>query len=212
MAQIHEISVETRKGTGKGPSYQTRLKGRIPAIVYGGTEDPEPISVDLTAISRHVDRGAFLTTLFLLNDGGKKTRVIPRALQRDPVTDRPVHVDFMRLGEGATVRLAIPVRFKGQEASPGLKRGGVLNIVRHVVELVCPAEHIPDAIVIDLKGLDINTSIHLDSVQLPPGARPALHGQDTTLASIVAPSGMAEEMAKAASADAAAPAKDAAKK
>lgn len=210
MAQIQEIAVETRKGTGKGPSYQTRIKGRIPAIIYGGGADPEPISLDATDLSRVLSKGGFLTTLFNLTEGKTVTRVVPRALQRDPVSDRPVHVDFMRLPEGASIRLAVPVVFKGTEASPGIKRGGVLNIVRHKVELLCPADNIPEALVVNLAGLDINTSIHLDKLTLPEGVRPVLKGKDQTIASIVAPSGAAEPAAAAT--PAAAPAKDAAKK
>lgn len=210
MREIQEISVEPRSGTGKGPSYQTRQNGRIPAIVYGGGEEPAPISVDVTAISRQIEKGAFLTSLFMLNANGKKIRVIPREVQRDPVTDRPVHVDFMRLGAGASVRLAIPVRFLGHEASPGLKRGGVLNIVRHKVDLVCLAEHIPDAIVCDLTGLDINDSLHLDNIKLPEGAKPSIHGHDRTLASIVAPTSVLEDLKAAAAAKSAPAAAEAA--
>ena len=205
MREIKEISIEPRSGTGKGPAYQTRLKGRIPSIVYGGKDAPEPVSVDATVLGRHVETGAFLTTLFVLDREGKKTRVIPRALQRDPVSDRPVHVDFLRLTEGATVRLAIPVRFKSQDASPGLKRGGVLNIVRHTVDLICPAENIPDFLEGDLSGLDINDSLHLNDIKLPEGAKPAIHGHDQTIASIVAPTSVIEEQ-KAAAAAASAPA------
>ncbi len=159
MREIQDLSVQPRPGTGKGPSYQTRQQSRVPAVVYGGDTEPETVSVDLQTLAWHIERGAFLTTLFQLSLEGKKTRVIPRAVQLDPVTDRPVHVDFMRLSEGATVRLAIPVRFKGQEVSPGLKRGGVLNIVRHSVEVLCTADRIPEYFQIDLTGMDIGDSI-----------------------------------------------------
>ncbi|MGB8603351.1 MAG: 50S ribosomal protein L25/general stress protein Ctc [Rhizomicrobium sp.] len=204
MAQIKEIAIESRKGTGKGPSYQTRIKGRLPAIIYGGGTDPEPISVDAAELTRVLSKGGFLTTLFNLTEGGKVTRVLPRALQRDPVTDRPVHVDFMRMPAGSSVRLAIPIVFKGQEASPGLKRGGVLNIVRHKVDLICPADNIPVALEVSLAGLDINSSVHLDKLALPEGVRPADKTKDQAIASIVAPSGTAE--AAATTTDAAAPA------
>ena len=107
------------------------LRGLIPGVVYGGKGEPENVAVDGRTLERHIEAGHFLTTLFMLELGGKKTRVIPREVQLDPVSDRPVHVDFMRLAEGATVRLDIPVHFNGQESSPGLKKGGVLNIVRH---------------------------------------------------------------------------------
>jgi large subunit ribosomal protein L25 len=204
MRQIQEISVERRPGTGKGPAYQIRRKGQIPAIVYGGKEEPLPVSVDALTLSRHVESGSFLTTPFLLNLEGKKTRVIPRVLQIDPVSDRPVHVDFMRLVEGATVRLAIPVRFKGREISPGIKLGGVLNIVRHEVELICPADNIPDFIEGDLSDLDVRDSIHISAFKLPEGVKPVIADRDFTVASIVAPTHIIEEQKAAAAAAAAA--------
>ena len=204
MRQIQELSVERRHGTGKGPAYQIRRKGQIPAIIYGGKEAPLPVCVDALTLTRHVDAGSFLTTPFLLNLEGKKTRVIPRVLQLDPVSDRPVHVDFMRLAAGATVRLAIPVRFKGQENSPGIKRGGVLNIVRHEVELICAADDIPEYIEGDLNGLEIHGSLSISDFKLPKGVKPAT-SQDFTVASIVAPTHIIEEQkAAAAAADAAA--------
>jgi large subunit ribosomal protein L25 len=204
MRQIQELSVEPRAGTGKGPAYRIRRKGHIPAIVYGGKEEPVNVSVDALTLARHVESGSFLTTPFLLTMDGKKTRVIPRALQLDPVSDRPVHVDFMRLTEGATVRLAIPVRFKGRENSPGIKLGGVLNIVRHEVELICPADNIPDYIEADLSGIDIRDSLHISAFKLPAGVKPVISDRDFTVASIVAPTHIIEEQKAAAAAAAAA--------
>jgi large subunit ribosomal protein L25 len=204
MRQIQELSVERRPGTGKGPAYQTRQKGHIPAIIYGGKEEPLPVSVDALTLARHVESGSFLTTPFLLDLEGKKTRVIPRVLQLDPVSDRPVHVDFMRLVDGATVRLAIPVRFKGKENSPGIKLGGVLNIVRHEVELICPADNIPDFIEGDLSNMDVRDSIHISAFKLPEGVKPVIADRDFTVASIVAPTHIIEEQKAAAAAAAAA--------
>jgi large subunit ribosomal protein L25 len=203
MRQIQELSVERRLGTGKGPAYQTRRNGHIPAIVYGGKEEPLSVSVDALTLTRHVESGSFLTTPFLLNLDGKKTRVIPRVLQLDPVSDRPVHVDFMRLAEGATVRLAIPVHFKGQENSPGIKRGGVLNLVRHEVDLICSADNIPDYIEGDLTGLDIHGSLRISDFKLPEGVKPTIR-ENFTVASIVAPTHIIEEQKAAAAAAAAA--------
>ncbi len=203
MRQIQELSVERRSGTGKGPAYQIRRKGQIPAIVYGGKEEPLPVSVDALTLTRHVESGSFLTTPFMLNLEGKKTRVIPRVLQLDPVSDRPVHVDFMRLAAGATVRLAIPVRFKGQENSPGIKRGGVLNIVRHEVDLICAADDIPEYIEGDLNGLEVHGSLSISDFKLPKGVKPA-SSLDFTVASIVAPTHIIEEQKAAAAAAAAA--------
>jgi large subunit ribosomal protein L25 len=204
MRETQELRAEVRTGTGKGPAYQARLKGLVPAVVYGGEDAPQNVSVDYRTLERHVETGTFLTTLFNLDVGGKKTRVLPRAVQVDPVTDRPVHVDFMRLGAGAKVRIAVPVHFHNQGESPGLKKGGVLNIVRHEIELLCPAESIPDAIEIDLAGMDIHDSIHIADVKLPEGVKPIIRGRDFTVASIVAPTSVIEEQ-KAAAAAAAAP-------
>jgi large subunit ribosomal protein L25 len=204
MRQVQELSAEPRQGTGKGPAYQTRRTGRIPAVVYGGADAPENVSVDSHTLGLHVGAGGFLTTLFMLDVGGKKQRVIPRQVQIDPVTDRPVHVDFMRLAQGAKVKLAIPVRFKGQESSPGLKRGGVLNIVRHEVEMLLSADNIPDYLEGDLAGLDIHGTLHINDFKLPEGARTTIREENFTVASIVAPTSIIEEQKAAAAAAAAA--------
>ena len=200
MRETQELKAEPRPATGKGPAYQARIKGFTPGIVYGGKgAAPEPVMVASRDLERQVGTGSFLTTLYMLEVGGKKTRVIPRDVQLDPVTDRPVHVDFMRLEKGAKITLQIPVRFKGQDVSPGLKRGGTLNIVRHEVELVCPAENIPEYLEGDLSQLDINDSLHISAIQLPEGVVPTIK-RDFTIASVVAPSSMGEERAAAAEA------------
>ncbi len=204
MREMQELGVEPRQGKGKGHAFRTRQNGQIPGIVYGGNEAPEPITVDYREIERLASKGTFLTTPFMLKMSDRKTRVIPRAVQTDPVSDRPVHVDFMRLPEGARIRLAIPVRFKGQESSPGLKRGGVLNIVRHDVELLCPAESIPEFIEGDLSSLDIHGSLHITDISLPEGVKTTIRERDFTIASIVAPTSVIEEQRAAAAAAAAA--------
>ncbi|HEY5084344.1 MAG TPA: 50S ribosomal protein L25/general stress protein Ctc, partial [Rhizomicrobium sp.] len=208
MAQVQELKAAAREGRGKGPAYQARLKGLIPAVVYGGEGQPEIVTVDARTLERHIEKGSFLTTLLMLDVSGKKTRVIPRQLQIDPVSDRPVHVDFMRLAEGATVRLDIPVHFKGQGESPGLKKGGVLNVVRHQMELILSADRIPNEIVVDVSMLDINESIHISALTLPEGAKPTIRERDFTICSIVAPTSVIEEQ-RAAAAAAAAPAVEA---
>jgi large subunit ribosomal protein L25 len=205
MRQVQDLKVEARQGTGKGPSYQTRQKGFVPGVLYGGKNAPENLSVERHALERQVETGNFLTTLYMLDVGGKKQRVIPRAVQVDPITDRPVHVDFMRLEEGAKVKLAIPVRFKNHAESPGLKKGGVLNIIRHEVLMLCPADSIPDSIEADLAGLDIHGTIHISSITLPEGVKPLIRERDFTIASIVAPTSVIEEQ-RAAAAAASAPA------
>ncbi|HSC60332.1 MAG TPA: 50S ribosomal protein L25/general stress protein Ctc, partial [Rhizomicrobium sp.] len=183
MRQVQDLKAEARSGTGKGPSYQTRQKGFIPGVLYGGKNQPENVSVERHTLERQVETGNFLTTLYMLDIAGKKQRVIPRAVQVDPVTDRPVHVDFMRLEEGAKVKIEIPVRFKNHTESPGLKKGGVLNIIRHEVLMLCPADNIPDSLEADLAGLDIHGTIHISSIKLPEGAKPLIRERDFTIAS-----------------------------
>jgi len=199
MTQIQELNFESRANKGKGPAYQARQKGLVPAIIYGGADQPQTITVDARSLERAIEKGAFLTTLLMLNEGGKKTRVIPRQVQLDPVSDRPVHVDFLRLAPGSSVRIQIPVHFKGQGESPGLKKGGVLNIVRHKIEMICPADHIPSEIVVDVSKVDIAESINISAVSLPEGAKPVIRGRDFTVASIVASSTVREEQKAAAS-------------
>jgi large subunit ribosomal protein L25 len=205
MRQVQELKVEAREGTGKGPSYQTRAKGFVPGVLYGGKAAPENVAVERHALERQVETGNFLTTLYMLDIAGKKQRVIPRAVQVDPVSDRPVHVDFMRLDEGAKVKLNIPVRFKNQSESPGLKKGGVLNIIRHDIEMLCPADSIPDSVEVDLAGLDIHGTVHISNIKLPDGVKPLIRERDFTIASIVAPTSVIEEQ-RAAAAAASAPA------
>ncbi len=204
MAQIQELKAEAREARGKGPAYRARLKGLIPGVIYGGDAKPETVNVDARTLERHLEKGAFLTSLLMLDVNGKKTRVIPRQLQIDPVSDRPVHVDFMRLAEGAKVRLDIPVHFKGQGESPGLKKGGVLNIVRHEMELICPADKIPNEVLVDVSNLDINESLHISAITLPEGVKPTIRERDFTVCSIVAPTSVIEEQRAAAAAAAAA--------
>ena len=198
MTQIQELAFESRANKGKGPAYQARQKGLVPAIIYGGTSQPQTITVEARALERAIEKGAFLTSLLMLNEGGKKTRVIPRQVQLDPVSDRPVHVDFLRLAEGASVRIEIPVHFKGQAESPGLKKGGVLNIVRHTLTLVCPADSIPNTIEVDVSALDIQETVHVADLNLPEGVKVIIKGRDDTVCSIVASTTVREEQKKAA--------------
>jgi large subunit ribosomal protein L25 len=172
----------------------------VPGIVYGGEDTPAAIAVAKRELERHVGTGTFLTTPFMLALDGTSTRVIPRAVQLDPVTDRPVHVDFMRLKEGTNIVLAIPVRFRGQENSPGIKRGGVVNIVRHEIEIRCPVENIPEYIEADLSGLEIHGTLHISNIKLPEGVVPLVKERDFTIASIVAPTSVVEEARAAAAA------------
>lgn len=200
MRETLELTVEPRSKLGKGPSYQTRKSGNIPGVIYGGNAEPETVQVDERTLTRLYNTGSFLQTLVMLEAQGKKTRVIPRAVQLDPVTDRPVHVDFMRLTPGGRISLDIPVHFRGQESSPGIKRGGVLNIVRHEVALLCPVDNIPEFIEADMSELDIGDSIHISAFALPEGVKPVIRGRDFTVATIAPPTTYTEETPVAAAA------------
>ncbi len=154
MAAIKQLAAVTRSGTGKGAARSVRREGRVPAVIYGGGVRPEPISVDFKDVNKLIFAGHFLTTIFELEMDGRKERVLPRDYQLDVVTDWPVHVDFLRLTPGSRVRIGVPVHVENREASPGLKKGGTVNLVLHTVEVLAPADNIPESITIDLTGLD----------------------------------------------------------
>jgi large subunit ribosomal protein L25 len=185
MAETTELKAWARQRSGKGGARSERREGRIPGILYGDKREPETIAVDYRAISQELLTGHFQSTIFTLNVEGTKTRVIPRAVQLDPVRDFPIHVDFLRLSKDALVTVDVPVRFLNEAASPGLKRGGVLNIVRHEIPVRCPADAIPDHFDVDLTGLEIGNSIHISAITLPPGVRPTITERDFTVATIV---------------------------
>ncbi len=185
MAEAVELKAWARGRSGKGGARAARREGRIPGILYGDKKDPETISVDYRAITQQLLTGHFQSTIFTLNVDGAKTRVIPRAVQLDPIRDFPIHVDFLRLAKDALVTVEVPVRFFNEAASPGLKRGGVLNIVRHEIPVRCPADAIPDHFEVDLAGLEIGDSVHISAVKLPEGVRPTITERDFTVATIV---------------------------
>lgn len=203
MATVSEMKATARPQAGKGAARAVRREGRVPGVIYGDNKDPLPIAVDLIDLRNKIYAGHFLTTIFDVDIDGTKHRVIPRDYQLDPVKDFPVHVDFLRLGEGALVRVKIPLHVTGTEQSPGIKRGGTVNMVMHTIEVRCPPDQIPTSIDVDISGLEINYSKHLQDVQLPPGVK-VVGRQDITLVTIVPPSGYAEEMKAAADAAAAA--------
>jgi len=211
MAETKTLAAAVRSGTGKGAARSTRREGRTPAVLYGGGEAPTPLSLNSRDVTRLVFAGHFLTTIFELDIDGKKERAIPRDYQLDVIKDFPVHVDFLRLKPGQRVKLEVPVHFINHEASPGLKRGGALNIVYHAIQMWVPADDIPDSITIDLSGLDFNDSVHIGAVALPKGSKPTNPDKNFTVATISPPAGGAEEAAPAAAAAPAAPAKAAAK-
>jgi large subunit ribosomal protein L25 len=203
MAAIKQLAAVTRSGTGKGAARSVRREGRVPAVIYGGGLKPEPISVDYKDVNKLIYSGHFLTSIFELEVEGRKERVLPRDYQLDVVTDRPVHVDFLRLAAGSRVRIGVPVHVINREASPGLKKGGAVNLVLHTVEVMAPADAIPESITIDLAGLDFHDSVHVSAVKLPEGCRAVSSKTDQTVVTIVPPTVMAEETPAAPAAGAA---------
>jgi len=202
MAEAVELKAWARQRSGKGGARSARREGRIPGVLYGDKKDPETISVEYRAITQQLLTGHFQSTVFTLNVDGSKTRVIPRAVQLDPIRDFPIHVDFLRLSKDALVTVEVPVHFLNEAASPGLKRGGVLNVVRHEIQVRCPSDAIPDHFDVDLTGLEIGDAVHISAIMLPEGVRPTTTDRDFTVATIVGRA--AEEAGPGAAAAAAA--------
>jgi large subunit ribosomal protein L25 len=210
MPEILSLSAAPRPRTGKGATRATRRAGRVPAIVYGDGKEPVAISLEPRELARMLARPGLFATLVDINVDGASLRTLPRDVQYHPVSDAPLHVDFMRVGAGAQVTVTVPVVFINHERSAGLRRGGILNIVRHGIEMICSVDNIPDRLVVDLDGLDIGDSIHIGAVTMPEGARPVIQERDFTIASIAASSAVREEAAQAAATAAVAPAEEAA--
>ncbi len=198
MSKIIKLKATARGGAGKGAARAVRREGRIPGVVYGDKKEPQNISFAYNELQPHVNTGRFMSTLVDLEVDGTVVRAIPRDIQFEPVRDFISHVDFLRLGKGARIHVEVPVHFKNHLDSPGIKKGGVLNIVRHEIDLYCPADFIPDEILIDLTGLEIGQSIHISAVKLPENVTPAIRERDFTIATIAAPAGLKEEEAAAA--------------
>ncbi|HWK87659.1 MAG TPA: 50S ribosomal protein L25/general stress protein Ctc [Xanthobacteraceae bacterium] len=186
-----------RPGVGKGAARAARRAGQVPAVIYGDKKPPVSISLEFSEVSKRLNVGHFLTTLIDIDLDGTKHQVIPRGFQLDPLRDTLTHVDFQRVAPGSTLRVAIPMKFINPEESPGIKRGGTLNIVRHTVEFICPVEKIPEFIEADLTGLEIGKSLHISAVKLPEGIKPVISDRDFTVATIVSSSGYLEEQAAA---------------
>src|SRR5215510_6970120 len=203
MATVQQLKATARPRGGKGAARAERRAGRVPGVIYGDSKDPITISVDHAELKRRIYAGRFLTTIYEIELDGAKHRVIPRDYQLDAVKDLPVHVDFLRLGVGAKIRVRIPVKVLNADQSPGVKRGGTVNIVTHAVEVQCAPEDIPESIDVDISSLEINYSKHLSDIALPKSLR-VVERTDPTLVTIVPPSGYAEEMKAAAEAAAAA--------
>ena len=190
MSDLLTLSAETRERAGKGASRAMRREGRVPAVVYGNKQEALAIHLEEKALVKAMANGHFMNTVVMIDGVGELVRTLPKDVQFHPVTDRPLHVDFLRISEHTTVHVNVPVVFIDEEKAPGIKRGGVLNIVRHELELICDAAEIPDHIDISLDGLDVGASIHISSVTLPQGSKSAIDDRDFTIATIVAPSAL----------------------
>jgi large subunit ribosomal protein L25 len=186
MSETLTLSAETRDRVGKGASRSLRREGRVPAVIYGNNQDPASIHLNERELQKLLNTGHFFNSVVMVN--GERT--LPKDVAFDVVTDRPVHVDFLRISEHATVTVEVPIVFTDEEEAPGIKRGGVLNIVRHELELVVDAAEIPDQIEISLKGLEVGDSLHISAVALPKGATPSITDRDFTIATVVAPSAL----------------------
>jgi large subunit ribosomal protein L25 len=198
MSEQLTLPAEARDRAGKGASRALRRDGRVPAVVYGEKKEPLSIHVEEKLLSKMLSTGHFMNTVVMIDFKGKPHRTLPKAIDFHPVSSRPIHVDFLRIGEHTKVTVAVPVRFDNEDESPGITRGGVLNVVQHELELVCDAAHIPNEIHIPLDGLDIGDSVHISDVKLPEGVTPSNTDEDFTVATIVAPSAMKAEEEEAA--------------
>jgi large subunit ribosomal protein L25 len=190
MSDTLTLPAERRERAGKGASRALRREGRIPAVIYGGKEDPITIHVEEKELVKQLMTGHFMNSIVKIEVGGDTVRTLPKDVALHPVTDRPTHADFLRLSRDATVEVSIPVIFTNEDDSPGLKKGGVLNVVRHELDLVCPAASIPAEIEIDVTGKDVGESIHISEVKLPEGVSSAITDRDFTIATLVAPSAL----------------------
>jgi large subunit ribosomal protein L25 len=201
----YELKAEAREQVGKGSARAVRRDGKVPAVIYGDKQPPLAIALSYKDVYYKIHGGGFMTTIATIDVGGEKIQVLPKDYQLDPVRDFPMHVDFLRIGKDTIVTVDIPVHFINEEKSPGIKRGGVLNVVRHEVEFHCPATSIPEFITLDLDGTDIGDSLHISAVKLPEGVRPVISDRDFTIATIAGSSAMkpepAEEGAEATAAE-----------
>jgi len=198
MSDQLTLPAEARDRAGKGASRALRREGRVPAVVYGEKKEPLSIHVEEKLLTKMLHTGHFMNSVVMIDFKGKPQRTLPKAVDFHPVTSRPIHVDFLRIGEHTKVTVAIPVRFHNEEDAPGLTRGGVLNVVQHEIELVCDAANIPNEIHISLSGMDIGDAVHISEVKLPEGVTPSNTDEDFTVATIVAPSAMKAEEEEAA--------------
>lgn len=190
MSDALTLPAETRERAGKGASRALRREGRVPAVIYGGKEEPVMVHIEEKELVRQLMTGHFMNSIVEIELDGKKLRTLPKDVALDPVKDRPIHADFLRMVKGGKIEVQVPVVFVNEEASPGLKKGGVLNVVRHELELVCENDRIPSEIVIDVTGKDVGDAIHISEVTLPEGSESAITDRDFTIATLVAPSAL----------------------
>jgi large subunit ribosomal protein L25 len=190
MSEQLTLSAEARDRAGKGASRALRREGRVPAVIYGNNQDPQSIHVEEKLLNKLLGTGHFFNSVIMVEVGGKAVRTLAKDVAFHPVSDRPLHADFLSVSEHATVSVNVPVRFENEDAAPGLKKGGVLNVVRHDIELVVDAAEIPEDVVVDLSGFEVGDSIHISAVTLPKGAKTAIDDRDFTIATIVAPSAL----------------------
>ncbi|QQR69572.1 MAG: 50S ribosomal protein L25/general stress protein Ctc [Alphaproteobacteria bacterium] len=186
------LAAQRRDRAGKGAARTTRRANRVPAVIYGGGETPVMLSLDGFEVVKTIRRAGFFSHIIELDVDGTKHRVLPRDIQRDPVTDQPIHMDFLRVGKNTRVHTHVPMEFLNIETSPGIKRGGMLNIVLHEIDVMCSAENIPEKLVADIGSLDIGDTIHLSNVSMPKDVTPMIE-MDTTIATIAAPSAQRSE-------------------
>ena len=198
MTETHTLTAQPRERAGKGAARRDRREGRVPGVIYGDGKDPSLFTIDPGTLDRELNTPGFFTRLFEIQLKGKRGKqlAICRDLQFDPVTDRPIHLDMLRVSAKTEVTVQVPVHFINEEESPGIERGGVLNIVRHEVEMVARADNLPDYLEVDLTGYEINDSIHISQVEVPDGARPTIDDRDFTIATIAAPSAVRAEAAE----------------
>ncbi|EIM27663.1 50S ribosomal protein L25/general stress protein Ctc [Microvirga lotononidis] len=200
MSEIKQIKAVARDRSGKGAARAVRRQGQVPAVIYGAGQAAQAIALDFNQTKQLIFAGHFLTTIFEIDVNGQTVRAIPRDYQLDPVRDFPIHVDFLRVSAGQTIKVVVPVHVVGQEKSPGVKRGGTLQVVEHTVELAVSPDAIPDYIEASVEGLDIGSSVHLEDIKLPNGAK-ATSTENLTLVTVVAPTGLKEEEAAPAAAE-----------
>ena len=198
MRDALSLPAEARERAGKGASRALRREGRVPAVIYGGKEEPTPIHIEEKELVKQMNTGHFMNSIVNVEVGGQSVRTLPKDVALHPVSDRPTHVDFLRLSKDAKIEVQIPVVFINEEESPGLKKGGVLNIVRHELDLVCRSDAIPDQIEIDVTGKEVGDSLHISEVTLPDGAESAITDRDYTIATLVAPSALKKSEDEAA--------------